>query len=47
MGTDGGTIRAPLPLAIRYLLGCSQLPGPPDLDPRLVRAFAHHVRICS
>src|SRR2546430_11353940 len=25
MGTAGGTIRAPLPLAIRYLLGCSQL----------------------
>ena len=23
MGTAGGTIRAPLPLAIRYLHGCS------------------------
>jgi hypothetical protein len=27
MGTAGGAIRAPLPLAIRYLLGCSQPPG--------------------
>src|SRR5260370_34324873 len=27
MGTAGGTIRPPLPLAIGYLLGCSQLAG--------------------
>src|SRR5580693_5146354 len=46
MGTAGGTIRAPLPLAIRYLLGCSQLGAeqvqvPGRVDPVEDGAAAH------
>src|SRR5689334_7268678 len=46
MGTAGGTIRAPLPLAIRYLLGCSQLGAeqvqvPGRVDPAEDGAAAH------
>src|SRR5439155_10624980 len=39
METAGGTIRAPLPLAIRYLLGCSQLAAEQVQVPGRVEPF--------
>src|SRR5580693_9308217 len=56
IGTAGGTIRPPLPLAIRYLLGCSQLAGRQvqvagqagAVRPAcLARASVQPLRICS
>src|ERR1700748_832414 len=45
MGTAGGTIRAPLPLAIRYLLGCSQLGAEQPPPGRSIRSERAHLLV--